>query len=92
MWLARNDYHFRVRRPCVDDVIASLKAKCVDDVIASLKAKCVDDVIASLKANICFSIRCHFRRKSGKICGPFLSIGMLMVPCFCSRGFPIPEI
>ena len=42
VWLARNDYHFRGCRPCVDGVIASLKA------------------------NICFSIRCHFRKMSGK--------------------------
>ena len=26
IWLARNDYHFGDRRPCVDDVLASLKA------------------------------------------------------------------
>ena len=38
VWLARNDFHFRGRHPCVDDVLGSLKA------------------------NICFVLRCHFRK------------------------------
>ena len=29
IWLARNDYHFRDRRPCVEDIIASLKANTI---------------------------------------------------------------